>query len=248
MKTPALRSLILACSILGLSGALQAQKIPPKQIRVQAEFIEVSHEQFTELMFGEKVAANDAELRKQLAQLVKDGKASIIETMLCVTDSGQKATTESIEEIIYPTEYEPADGGASLDSYFKKDDDQPFDWKNIIASATGPTPTAFETRNAGVTFEVEPKVSSVSPQIKLVLDYGIVTPVRIDLIDSYRDRWGDASVRMPVYESWNSKSTVSVTPGAFNLVTVIHPKPVNPTPAVSRRILVFVRADILAEP
>jgi hypothetical protein len=71
-----------------------------KQIRVQVEFIDVSHEQFTELMFGPKPPANDGELRKQVAQLVKDGKATIMETLLCTARSGQKATSESIEEII----------------------------------------------------------------------------------------------------------------------------------------------------
>lgn len=80
----------------------------PKQIRVQAEFIDVSHEQLTELLFGEKPPANDVELRKQVAQLVKDGKATILETMICTGRSGQRAQSESIEEVIYPTEYETA--------------------------------------------------------------------------------------------------------------------------------------------
>ena len=94
----------------------------PKQIRVQVEFIEVSHEQLTELLFAPKVPANDTELRKQLAQLVKDGKAGIVETMLCIARSGQKATTESIEEFIYPTEYEPAELPAEPSKDKDKDD------------------------------------------------------------------------------------------------------------------------------
>ncbi len=80
----------------------------PRQIRVQVEFIDVSHEQLTELMSGSTPPANDAELRKRAGQLVKDGKATILETMLCIARSGQRATAESIEEFIYPTEYEPA--------------------------------------------------------------------------------------------------------------------------------------------
>src|SRR6478735_9289054 len=113
-------ALALACSWFALATLSHAQTGTPeydplgefndlpKQIRVQVEYIDMSHEQLTELMFGDKPAANDGELRKQVAQLVKDGKATIVETMLCVARSGQKATSESIEEFIYPTEYEPA--------------------------------------------------------------------------------------------------------------------------------------------
>ena len=86
----------------------------PKLIRVQVEFIEVSHEQFTGLMAVPKISANDGELRKQVAQLVKDGKGSIVETMMCTARSGQRATSESIREHIYATEYEPPTLGGSV--------------------------------------------------------------------------------------------------------------------------------------
>ncbi|MCU0781398.1 MAG: hypothetical protein MUF04_09910, partial [Akkermansiaceae bacterium] len=75
----------------------------PKMIRVQVEFIELSHDRFTELMFGPKTSANDTELRARLAELVKEGNATIVETMSCIAKSGQKATTEAIREFIYAT-------------------------------------------------------------------------------------------------------------------------------------------------
>ncbi len=68
--------------------------------------------------------------------------------------SGQKATIEIIREFIYPTEYEPPElpntvgaTGSSLTG----------------SSSTGfpvtpATPTAFETRNTGVTLEIEPTI------------------------------------------------------------------------------------------
>jgi len=70
--------------------------------------------------------------------------------------SGQKATIEIIREFIYPTEYEPPElpntvgstggsliGGSSSSSGFP---------------VTPATPTAFETRNTGVTLEIEPTI------------------------------------------------------------------------------------------
>ncbi len=72
--------------------------------------------------------------------------------------SGQKATIEIIREFIYPTEYEPPEiptstgngdssgsivgGGGGVQSF----------------PVTPATPTAFETRNTGVTLEIEPTI------------------------------------------------------------------------------------------
>jgi general secretion pathway protein D len=77
--------------------------------------------------------------------------------------SGQKATIEIIREFIYPTEYEPpeiptstgigggvAGGGGGVD----------IGGGSGIQSfpVTPATPTAFETRNTGVTLEIEPTI------------------------------------------------------------------------------------------
>jgi general secretion pathway protein D len=65
--------------------------------------------------------------------------------------SGQKATIEVIREFIYPTEYEPPElpstGGGGGDG-----------GTTVIAIATPATPTAFETKNLGVTLEIEPTI------------------------------------------------------------------------------------------
>jgi len=70
--------------------------------------------------------------------------------------SGQKATIEIIREFIYPTEYEPPELPNSVGS-------------DVIGGGTAgavstfpvtpATPTAFETRNTGVTLEIEPTIA-----------------------------------------------------------------------------------------
>jgi general secretion pathway protein D len=75
--------------------------------------------------------------------------------------SGQKATIEIIREFIYPTEYEPPELPTTVGS-------------DTISSSGGiggglgggissfpvtpATPTAFETRNTGITLEIEPTI------------------------------------------------------------------------------------------
>ena len=71
--------------------------------------------------------------------------------------SGQKATIEVIREFIYPTEYEPPElpqqnnnGGGIFGG----------GGGGAAGIATPATPTAFETKNTGVTLEIEPNIGA----------------------------------------------------------------------------------------
>jgi general secretion pathway protein D len=89
-------------------------------------------------------------------------KGSDLMTAPSVTaKSGQKATIEIIREFIYPTEYEPPElpnstggnfgGGGGLGGLIGGSGGGSF-------PVTPATPTAFDTRNTGVTLEIEPTI------------------------------------------------------------------------------------------
>ena len=159
---------------------------------------------------------------------------------MVVCRSGRKATLESIREEIFPTEYTSPQLPCGNPSNVRLASDPP----------TNPlfrSPTAFDTRNTGVTFEVESTVSS-NGTIDLHLSPDIVTPLRLETWMEHVDRWGDASIRMPIYESWRLNTSINVESGKFELVSAISPKSNAPVPAVMRKILVFIRADILPVP
>jgi hypothetical protein len=63
----------------------------PKLVRVQVEFVDLSQQQLTELMFGEHPTTNDTELRKQVGHLVAQNKASI----MSVNSSGPSGATSA---------------------------------------------------------------------------------------------------------------------------------------------------------
>jgi len=216
-------------------------KDPARQIRVQVEFIDVSHEQLTELLFGPKVPANDGELRQQVAQLVKDGKASIVETMLCTARSGEKASTESIEEFIYPTEYEPAQ--MPEDVKVKEETEKakvgPRDF------ATGPTPTAFETRNLGSTLEIEPTLSEDNKIIDLRFVPEIVYHVGNTIWAEWKDQYGSAPVQMPAMYTVRVKTRATLADGKTMLVAALSPKNKDGVPDFTRKLMVFVKADVI---
>ena len=215
----------------------------PKQIRVHVEFIDVSHEQLTELMFGEKPPANDVELRKQAGQLVKDGKATILETLLCTAKSGQKATSESIEEIIYPTEYEPAQLPDDPDSKDKEEAEKAKATR--LDSAVGPTPTAFATRNIGSTLEIEPTLGEDNKTIDLRFVPEMVYHVGNQIWAEWKGEHGNSPIQMPTFYCVRLNTSVTLSDGKPMFVAALSPKKQDGTPDFNRKLMVFVRADVI---
>ncbi len=216
---------------------------PPKQIRVQVEFIDVSHEQFTELMFGPKPPANDGELRQQVAQLVKDSKATVVETLLCSTRNGQKATSESIEEFIYPTEYEPAE--LATDTVVKGENGLPDQKAKKPDLAVGPLPTAFDTRNVGSTLEIEPILGIDLKTINLRFVPEIVYHVGNEVWAEWKGEHGSSPVQMPTFYTIRTNTSVTITAGHYMLAAALSPKNKDGVPDFTRKLMVFVKADVV---
>lgn len=215
----------------------------PKQIRVQVEFIDVAHEQLTELMFGEKPPANDVELRKLAGQLVKDGKATVMETLICTARSGQKATSESIEEFIYPTEYEPAQLPDDPRSKDKEEADQAKATRRDFA--IGPLPTAFDTRNVGPTLEIEPTLSEDNKVIDLRFVPEIVCHVGNQIWAEWKGEHGNSPIQMPTFYTVRINTAVTLSDGKPMFVAALTPKKQDGTPDPTRKLMVFVRADVI---
>lgn len=232
--------LIVVAFVLLSGGICVANQSPPKLVRVCLQFIEIPHPILTE-MLAEK-DSDGANMHAKAVAFAKDGKAKILETCLVLGRAGQRFTLESIREEIYPTEYSPPSLPGTFSSTPKSDSSGP---------PTNPifrSPTAFETRNTGVTVEVEPTLSADGRIIDLHISSEVVTPLRLETWMDHKDQWGDGSIRMPVFETWRANTSLSVEPDKFELASVISPRPHAPVPAVSRKILVFVRADIVPVP
>jgi hypothetical protein len=228
--------IFLVTSLLLLSsGFCAADESLPKQIRVSVQYIEVPHPVLTE-MLGAKEKGGAA-MHAEAVALAKDGQAKILETCVLMSRSGQKATVESIREYLYPCEYSPPE----LPEYISNPP-VPKPEKQPVMPFPG---IAFETRNTGVTFEIEPTWDESASTIELRFVPEVTTQVRLDTWMEHVDEWGDASLRMPAFETWRVNTAVTLTPGQFEMVSVITPKPNAPGPAVPRKILVFVRADVI---
>lgn len=227
---PPATCLILLMGIL-LGGVCHADQDTPKQVRVSIQYIEMAHPVMTELLDGG--GKGGAAIHTKAIALVKSGETKILETTMVIARSGQKATVESIQEFIYPTEYNPPGSDYNTPRF------------NPPLRSIG---SAFATKNTGITLEIEPTIGADGVIVDLRFLPEFVRHLRSDTFMEHKDKWGDASLRMPVFEKWAANTSLTLMAGKFELASVINPKVQAPPPAVSQRILMFVRADVIETP
>jgi hypothetical protein len=213
----------------------------PRMIRVQVEYVELSHETLTDLLFlADPPSADATPLRKQVQELVKKGEAKVIETMICNARSGEKALAESINEFIYPTEYEPL----TLPGSFEK---SPLtDAQDLEKLLNFATPTSFETRNLGTTLEIEPTSGADDKIIDLRLAPDMVWHTGETVWLERKDSLGNISkIQMPKIYSLRNTTALTCKEGQYVLAAALSPKDGEGTTDPSRKVMVFVKCDIL---
>lgn len=225
----------LASLSLWWGGICFADTDLPKQIRVCIQLIEVPHPSLTELL-GDTDTSGSV-LHAKATALAKEGKAKLLDTAMVVCRSTQKAELESIRELIYPTEYTPTCVGLFSPAELPQQPQTP-PWRPFPFSA-------FESRNFGLSLAIEPTSDERGQIIDLRIAPEWVTLDRFKTVMEHHDRWGEASLRMPVFETWRAITSVTLQPGKFELLSVITPKKQAHPPAVANRILWFVRADLI---
>ncbi len=234
-------AVILAAALALLAGISRAAADDrPKNLRLAVQFVELPHRDLTALLAAK--ANSGPALHDQVMAVVNGGRGKVWESAMVMTRSGQKATIESIGEILFPTEFDPSYAGYDFRWQPPPEHPQPAKPHQRVRPFPG---NGFQTHNAGLTFEVEPILQGDGRTIELWFEPELDTPTRLDTMLEHVDEWGDTSVRMPVFETWHLKSSVTLMAGQFEMVSVFTPKPNAPAPATMRKILVFVRADVV---
>jgi len=103
---------------------------------------------------------SDGQLQLIMRGLAQKKGTDLMTAPSVTARSNQKATIEIIREFIYPTEYEPPELPNSVGQTSGG-----FGGNGVLGGSSGgsfpvtpATPTAFETRNTGVTLEIEPTI------------------------------------------------------------------------------------------
>ena len=115
-------------------------------------------------IFGLSGVFTDPQFQVVIRALNQKKGVDLLSAPRVTTKSGQRAVIEIVREFRYPTQFEPPDvpdirGGSSSGT-----------GTTVSLPVVGPTtPTAFETRNTGVTLEVEPVIGPDGVTIDLNL-------------------------------------------------------------------------------
>lgn len=250
---PFLLGLLLTASLLKAMEPVPAPGEPAAPsgkssglVRVQVEFIELPHETLTELLFlSEPASSNATELRKKVQDLVRKKEATVIETQIVTGRDGEKASTESIQEKIYPTEYEPPELPGSFGPRTLTPQTSPVpqvDPAPIVA-----TPTAFDTRNCGNTLEVEPILLDEGKLIRLHLVPEMVWHTGNTVWQDLKDGLGNLSnIQMPDFYSLRLNTTITCPNRQYVLAAALSPKNDKGEVDSSRKVMVFVKCEVLA--
>ena len=226
---------VILTGIFAATATVPAEP-PPANIRVLLQLIELPHPALTELMAGPDTSGKT--LHATAMALVKAGQAKVLESAILTTKEGLKASVVSYREVIYATEYEKPELGCGGG------------YHNLAPADffANRSPSAWDTRNVGVTVEVIPSIADDGRRIALELNPEISEQTGEQIWNSWLGPHGHYDIRMPDFRALRSKLDLNLVSGVFEMAAVLSPAPTAPAPAVLRKVLVFVRADLLPRP
>ena len=200
----------------------------------------------------------DAEFYKRILGAVEKEEARQESFTLLRSRWGQKATTESVSEQIYATEFEPPEVpnsvGVSIMPAEVKDAPTPTpdtsklkdvaDLESFAGLKTPATPTAFEPRNVGITLEIEPTLG----EDKRFLDLRLA-PEHVSLVGQSTNGQGLSKTEMPIFETQRINTCATFFIGQpFLLGTVSRPPNSKVDPDSANRVWFAFVTGTLVKP
>lgn len=203
-----------------------------RQVHLLLEYIEVEMEDFSAWLLDNKVTADATPMRKVVQEWVDDRDAFVIESSMITARSGQRAKVESVREFIYPTEYDPPEipGEVSLSG-------------RADSLVTSVAPTAFETRNVGHTFEVDPVLGKDGETVYLNLAPEVVEH---EGYTHWPSEEADVKFRtsLPTFYAMKITTQITVRDGRYGFLGTTRPRVASNKRMEDPVVLQFVRADV----
>jgi type II secretory pathway component GspD/PulD (secretin) len=192
--------LLLVALTLATSPLFAQQSQQPSLVRVDVEMVAVPFDKGLELLPNLRDPGSIDGAMSQIHKLISTGGATLIGWPELITKSGQRAVTEDIQEVRYAADF------ASRRTTSKENQVQETKAPQVSGA---PVPTEMETRNAGITLEVEPVVGPDGQTIDLNLVPQYVRLTDMPVIASGRDQNGhEWRIEQPRF--YTAKTTTSV--------------------------------------
>ncbi len=195
------------------------------------EWIELDHRQANKLIRKYATQLDANALREVLETMLDEEKAELVETAYLVTDKGEKAQVTSVDEVIYPTEFDPPEIPGRIHK------DMPLDQIPI-----GPAnPTAFDARNVGTTVTAEATINRGGSTINLNLAPEIVRHLGDKTIGDPKTLHASlAHVYQPDFYVMKLQTNLILENGKHSLVSLF-----TPAGKKDKRVMLMIRAKIL---
>lgn len=202
-------------------------------LRLTVHWVELSHERATELLSAD---SEGAALFGKVRELVKEKEARLFDTQLVQVKAGERGMTESVAELIYPTEYEPADLPRSQGEEARQRRMMEGWWRAVPSLPF--VPVNFETRSVGETLELSAEKEGYRIAAEMLF-HSRSTPITTVVTPDGNPQ----EVGWPEFESL--RVTSQIVPGDWELATVLTPKDPAGEPDTARKLLVFTRLQSL---
>jgi hypothetical protein len=217
------RLLPLCLFLALLAPASPALSQARDQIRIQFEWIETNLDDLHALLSGEDTALDGRVMRKTLDQWIAEDRAAVVRSAMVNARSGQRAKVEAVEAVIFASQFTVP-----------------------LASADGslrarPVPDSSETRNVGVTVELDPVLDEERRFVEVTMVAEIIS------LTGYRTFGKDiAEVELPEFHSMSTTTRLSLRNHEPRLVGTFQPPASMRTrgkEGAQPRLLLFVTAD-----
>lgn len=228
---PALALLLCLPAAVAADPAAPAPKAAA--LHLTFEFVEVPLADWGAWISENPLRVDASPLYQTVGEWKKAGKASLIEIVSVQGRSGQRCKAESITEITYPTDFQPAKIPATLSQIH-----------NLVESpSTTIHPEGFETRNVGVTVEVDPVISGDGKTVDLNLSPEIVRELGTD---AWPNDEVEARHRAETPRFYTAKITSQIVaePGKPTLVGTVRLPGANEGAPGQTVVLVFAKVDL----
>ena len=225
-----------------LGGRAKKVEEPPiKQVKrhkivTHLEYISIGHREANKLLRAHWANRDAGELRAIMEDKIEKGEAELIESIYVKGLNGVRVKAASVQEHIYPTEWDPAEIPQKLRGY------------EVEIKATGANPTAFDVRNVGTTVEIEAQIGAEGQEISLN-----IAPEIVRFLGNRRmgdpENWESLppeirGMVMPDFSVMRLATSITAFNGQRNLIGLFNP-PTTDNTDTGERVMLFVKVDVV---
>lgn len=206
-------------------------------VRVCIKQFRITTANLQELVKGDTDAPES--LYKRIKLATNQGKARLLDIDILTCLSGNRITSESVREFIYPTEIEPNIFlGPTLGGLGAFSPQMPL--------FRTPTPTAFETRHVGVTIELETKSLNHGKNIHVLINHESTSLHNFLTYYDFQDSRGKADIVTPQFLTQRTNEKVELPNNIYELIRSVsifnNAGEIDP----SEKHLIFAKATVIS--